>query len=64
MISVNIFKHKNLISALSLLIFDNKTGKRYVKIGSLRLRRAFWFELIFSQDKSNGFKNSSAPVNE
>lgn len=34
MISVNIFKLRNLISALSLLIFERRTGSMNVKMGS------------------------------
>lgn len=60
-ISVKTFKLKNLISALLLLIFDNKTGRRNDRIGSEVDISILAFELIDSAISKSAFKNSSAP---
>ena len=62
--SVKILRLKNLISALSLLILESRTGNMNDRIGSLIDKSTLVFELMLSVISNKGFKNSSAPGNE
>lgn len=59
--SVNIFKLRNLISALSLLILESKTGNIKFIIPSLFYNKTFETVPTLSVIKRRAFKNSSAP---
>lgn len=64
MISVNIFKDRNLISALSLFILDSRTFNMKFRMGSFICSSIFQFDDKFSLINSRACRNSSAPQNE